>query len=139
MLSYFLELKRHRIKYKITGSLATRFNLCAQYDMHSNKGSARFGFRTENLNSVGAIVSSPSIFGELNSRQSFIIVPIIPLDGPDGHFKLEAKTSIELPEPEITVGMDLGGNAADNSGSVGMGIGGDVDLEIEELNMICLF
>jgi hypothetical protein len=65
-------------------------------------------------------------------------VPIIPLDGPDGHFKLEAKTSIELPEPEITVGMDLTGVSVDG-GCGGMGIGGDVDVEIEELNIIALF
>lgn len=124
---------------KISGSLATRFNLCAQYDVHSNRGSARFGFRTENMSSGGTMVSSPNIFGDSNRRQSFTIVPILPLDGPDGHLKLEAKTSIELPEPEITVGMDLGGNEVDSMGSVGMGIGGDVDVEIDELNIICLF
>jgi hypothetical protein len=119
---------------KLIGSLATRFNLCAQYDVHSNRGSARFGFRTENMNSVGTIVSS---FGG-SRRPGFTIIPIIPLDGPDGHFKLEAKTTIELPEPEITIGMDLSGVSVDND-SFGMGIGGDIDVEIDELNIICLF
>lgn len=123
----------------ITGSLATRFNLCANYDIQSNRGSARFGFRTENMNTVGTIISSPNGFGGLNRRQGFTVIPIIPLDGPEGHFKLEAKTNIELPEPEITVGMDLGGVSVDGGGSVGMGIGGDVDVEIDELNIICLF
>ena len=120
-----------------TGSLATRFNVCAQYDIQSNRGSARFGFRTENMNNVGAVVSSANIFGGLSRRQGFTIIPVIPLDGPDGHFMLEAKTTLELPEPEITVGMDLGGVSVDG-GSVGMGIGGDIDVEIDELNIICL-
>lgn len=124
------------VRYTI-GTQGTRFNLCAQYDIQSNRCSARFGFRTENTNTAGTIVSTPNIFGA-GRRQSFSIVPIIPLDGPDGHFKLEAKTSIELPEPEITVGMDLTGVSVDG-GYVGMGIGGDVDVEIEELNMIALF
>ena len=85
---------------------------------------------------MGTLVSSPGIFGGSGRRQSFIIVPIIPLDGPDGHFKLEAKTIIQLPEPEIIVGVDLGGVSVD-SGSVEMGVSGDVDVEIEELNIIC--
>ncbi|KAL3797857.1 hypothetical protein HJC23_006895 [Cyclotella cryptica] len=118
------------------GSLATRFNLSAQYDIQSNRGSARFGFRTENIDSVGTLVSSPGIFGGSGRRQCFTVVPIIPLDGPDGHFMLEAKTSIELPEPEIVVGVDLGGDSVDG-GSVEMGVGGDIDVEIEELNVIC--
>jgi hypothetical protein len=130
-------LVHHHHNHTYLASLGTRFNLCAQYDPQNNRGSARFGFRTESLNAVGTI-SSPGLFGGFSRRQGFTIVPIIPLDGPDGRFKLEAKTSIELPEPEITVGVDLAGVSVDG-GSVGMGIGGDVDVEIDELNVICHF
>jgi hypothetical protein len=68
--------------------------------------------------------------------QSFHLQPCSEEVG--GHFKLEAKTRFELPEPEITVGMDLSGVSVDG-GSVGMGIGGDIDVEIDELNVVCLF
>lgn len=85
---------------------------------------------------MGNLVSSPGIFGGSGRRQSFTIVPTIPLDGPDGHFKLEAKTIIELPEPEIVVGVELGGVPVDR-GPVEMGVCGDVDVEIDELNVIC--
>ncbi len=52
---------------------------------------------------------------------------------------MEVKTSIELPEPEIVVGMDLDRVSAGGSSSVAMGVGGDVDMEIEELNLIVDF
>ena len=74
----------------------------------------------------------------MSHRQVFTIIPVIPLDGADGHFKLEAKTNIELPEPEITVGMNLGGVLVEGN-TLGMGIGGNVDVDIDELNVICLF
>lgn len=124
------------------GSLATRFNLNAQYDIKTNRCSARFGFRTENMGTVGSFVSSRGVFGGMGGgggRQSFTIVPILPLDGRDGNVKLEVKTSIELPEPEIVVGMDLDRVSAGGSSSVAMGVGGDVDMEIEELNLIVDF
>lgn len=90
------------------------------------------------MGSVGSIISSPNMVQGMNRRQGFTIIPVIPLDGADGHFKLEAKTRVELPEPEITVGMTLGGVSVDGN-TVGMGIGGDVDVDIDELNVICLF
>ena len=105
--------------------------------MHTHRGSARLGFRTENMGTAGGYALVPGIFGGMG-RQSFSIVPILPLDGPDGHLKLEAKTSFELPDPELVVGMDLNGVSL-NGGSFGMGIGGDIDVEVEELNLIFSF
>lgn len=101
--------------------------------MKLQRGSARFGFRTENMNTVGNFAAS-GIFGGMG-RQCFTIIPMIPLDGPDGHLALEMKTNFELPDPEFVVGMDLDGVSVDG-GSVGMGMGGNIDVEVEELNLI---
>jgi len=68
-------------------------------------------------------------------RQGFTIVPTIPLDGHRGHMKLEARTYVDLPEPEFVVGMDMDGVSGDN-GSLGMGFGSDIDVDVEELSLV---
>ena len=108
------------------GSIGTRFNLCAAYDLTTQRGSARFGFRAENSAAVGSYQLMPG-------RKGFSIVPIIPMDS-DGRLLLEAKTHVDLPEPEFIIGTDFDGSA--DGGSLGMGIGGDIDVEIEEVNLI---
>ena len=71
------------------------------------------------------------------SRRGFSIVPIIPLDG-DGRLLLEAKTNIELPVPKFVILTDFNG-ASDDGQLVVMGIGGDVNVEVEEVNLIFSF
>jgi len=109
------------------GSMGTRFNVCAAYDLATQKGSARFGFRAENTDSIGSYRVMPG-------RKGFTIIPIIPLDS-DRRLQLEAKTNFDLPEPEFVIGTDFDG-ASGNGGSLGMGIGGDIDVEVEEVNLI---
>lgn len=116
-----------------TGSIATRFNLSATYDVSRGRGSARFGFRTENSNGGGNIETT-GLFGGMG-RQGVTIIPTIPLDGHRGHIKLEARTYIDLPEPEFVVGVDMDGGSAD-SASLGMGFGSDIDVDIEELSLM---
>ena len=109
-------------------SIGTRFNLGAVYDLTTYRGSVRFGFRAENTDAtIGTYQLMPG-------RKGFTIVPIIPLDV-DRRLLLEAKTNIEIPEPEFVIGTDFDGMSADSS-SVSMGMGGDVDVEIEEVNLI---
>ncbi|KAL7471775.1 hypothetical protein ACHAXS_012068 [Conticribra weissflogii] len=115
------------------GSLATRFNLCATYDMSQRRGSARFGFKTVNSNG-GGNVETLGVFGGIG-RQGFSIIPTIPLDGQKGHMILEAKTYVDVPQPEFVVGMDMDDGSNDR-GSFGMGFGGDIDVDIEELNLV---
>ncbi len=116
-----------------TGSLATRFNICATYDMSQRRGSARFGFKTVNSNG-GGNVETLGVFGGIG-RQGFSIIPTIPLDGQKGHMILEAKTYVDVPQPEFVVGMDMDDGSNDR-GSFGMGFGGDIDVDIEELNLV---
>jgi len=49
--------------------------------------------------------------------------------------KLEARTYVDLPEPEFVVGMDMDGVSGDN-GSLGMGFGSDIDVDVEELSLV---
>jgi len=117
------------------GSIGTRFNLSAAYDLTNRKGSARFGFRAENTDAVGSYRLMPG-------RKGFCIMPIIPLDG-DRRMLLEAKTNIDLPEPEFVIGTDFdgasSGGGGGGGGSLGMGIGGDINVEIEEVSLILSF
>jgi len=108
------------------GSIGTRFNLCAAYDMTTQRGSARFGFRTENSDAVGNYHIMPG-------RKGFSIAPVIPMDS-DGRCLLEAKTNFDLPEPEFVIGTDF--DVSSDGGSLGMGVGGDIDVEIDEVNLV---
>jgi hypothetical protein len=110
------------------GSTGTRFNLCATYDLRSQRGSARFGFRSENTDVAGR-------YQIITGRKGFCIIPIIPLDR-DGRLFLEAKTLIDLPQPEFVIGTDYGPGAIGSGESLGMGIGGDIDVDVKEVNVI---
>ena len=114
------------------GSVGTRFNLCAAYDLSSRRGSARFGFRSENAAaSVGGCRLTSS------GRRGFSVAPVVPLVR-DGRLLLEAKTNVDLPEPEFVIGTDFDGVSGDGR-SLEMGIGGDVEVEVEEVNLIFSF
>jgi len=62
----------------------------------------------------------------------------VPLDR-DGRLLLEAKTNVDLPEPEFVIGTDFDGVSSDDCRSLEMGIGGDVEVEVEEVNLIFSF
>lgn len=110
------------------GSTGTRFNLCTTYDLTSQRGSARFGFRSENIDVAGR-------YHIITGRKGFCIIPIIPLDR-DGRLFLEAKALVDLPQPEFVIGTDYGPGAIGSGQSLGMGIGGDVDVDVQEVNVI---
>ena len=112
------------------GTIGTRFKLSAAYDITNKRGSARFGFKAENTDAVGSYTQL------LPGRKGLSIVPIIPLDI-DRRFLLETKANVNLPEPEFVIGTDFDGTS--DGGLLGMGIGGDIDVEVEELNLICSF
>ena len=107
--------------------MGTRFNLCASFDLMTQRCSARFGFRAENTDAVGTYQIMPG-------RRGFSIVPIIPLDNEKRIF-LEAKTTVDLPEPEFVIGTDFDGRNGDASG-LEMGIGGEIGIDVEEINLI---
>ena len=109
------------------GAAMTRFNLCAAYDIHTKQGGVRLGVRTESLGAIGHVTTSP-----FSGSQRFTIVPVLPLDNED-RFKLELKTNIDVPNPELVFGMDLEGQGSS------VGIGGSVDVEVEELSLIASF
>ncbi len=115
-------------KFANTVGAATRFNLCAAYSIMQQSGGVRFGIRTENsVGAIGRVTSSP-----FNGNQRFSVIPVLKLDE-DDRFKVEVKTNIDVPNPELVLGMDLEGR----SGSVG--IAGSIDIEVEELNLIATF
>ena len=117
-----------------TGSIGTRFNLCAAYDITTHRTSARFGFRTENtLNTIGTYHMLPG-----GQRRGFTIIPIIPLDN-NRRLLLEAKTNIDLPEPEFVIGTADFDAISGDTGGLELGIGGDIDVDVEEVNLIFSF
>lgn len=64
-------------------------------------------------------------------KGGIVIVPIVPLDN-ERRWLLEAKTKIELPEPEFVIGTEDFAKS-----SFGLGIGGDdIDVEVKEVNLI---
>mmetsp|Transcript_26303 Transcript_26303/g.40472 ORF Transcript_26303/g.40472 Transcript_26303/m.40472 type:complete len:371 (+) Transcript_26303:98-1210(+) len=111
-----------------TVGAATRFNLCAAYSLMQKSGGVRFGIRTENnAGAIGRVTSSP-----FNGNQRFSVIPVLKLDEEE-RLKVEVKTNVDVPNPELVLGMDLEGR----SGSVG--IAGSIDIEVEELNLIANF
>ena len=77
----------------------------------------RIGFRTERLSPI-------------NVMEGFTLLKQIPLDGNDGHIKLEVRANFALPEPEIEYSTET------QRSLIGMG---DVQVGIEELNLLLDF
>ncbi|KAL9180735.1 hypothetical protein ACHAXT_011188 [Thalassiosira profunda] len=113
-----------------SGGMGTRLNLSGAYDIATGRGSARFGLRTESTNAIGSYQLMPG-------RKGFSVVPVVPLER-DGSVLIEAKTNVEIPDaPEFVIGTDFAGTSVDGT-SVGMGVGGDVTVDVEEVNLIFL-
>ena len=71
-------------------------------------------------------------------RRGFTIIPIIPLDN-DRRLLLEAKTNVDLPEPEFVIGSSDFDAISGDTGGLELGIGGDIDVDVEEVNLIFSF
>lgn len=61
---------------------------------------------------------------------------MVPLDG-SGRLLLEARTNIDLPMPEFVIGTNFNyGTSGGHEQPLEMGIGGDVEVDVEEVNLI---
>ncbi len=95
--------------------IATRLKFRAGIDTGTWRSYARLGFRTERLQ-------------PLNLKDGVTLRRRLPLDGTEGHAKLEVRANLCLPEPEIEYSTD--------KKRLIMGTG-DIQLSIDELNL-CL-
>lgn len=94
--------------------LVTRLRLRAAVDLGTMKAYARLGFRTERLSPINVV-------------EGFTLRKRLPLDGNDGHVKLEVKANFAFPEPEIEYSTEH------HRSFVGMG---DIEVNIDELNLL---
>ncbi|TFJ81616.1 hypothetical protein NSK_006867 [Nannochloropsis salina CCMP1776] len=95
--------------------IATRLKFRAGIDTGTWRSYARLGFRTERIQ-------------PLNLKDGVTLRRRLPLDGTEGHAKLEVRANLCLPEPEIEYSTD--------KKRLIMGTG-DILLSIDELNL-CL-
>lgn len=118
-----------------TANLAANLRFRAALDIATGRVSARFGFRTEqNTNSRNIV-------------DGIDLVKRVPLDGSEGHAKLEVKLRVAFPQPDIqldggkkadrgTAGQSASLKPDKSSGNdvyVGMG---DLEIDVEELNLL---
>lgn len=94
--------------------LVTRLRLRAAVDLGTMKAYARFGFRTERLSPINVV-------------EGFTMMKRLPLDGNNGHVKLEVKANFAFPEPEIEYSTE------NHRSFIGMG---DIEINIDELNLL---
>jgi len=94
--------------------LVTRLRMRAAVDLGTMKAYARLGFRTERLSPINVV-------------EGFTLTKRLPLDGNDGHVKLEVKANFAFPEPEIEYSTE------NHRSFVGMG---DIEVNIDELNLL---
>jgi hypothetical protein len=94
--------------------LVTRLRFRAAVDLSTWKAYARVGFRTERLSPI-------------NVMEGFTLQKQVPLDGPEGHVKLQVKANFRLPEPEVEYSTET------HRSLIGMG---DIQVNIEELNLL---
>jgi hypothetical protein len=94
--------------------LVTRLRLRAAVDLGTMKAYARLGFRTERLSPINVV-------------EGFTMMKRLPLDGNNGHVKLEVKANFAFPEPEIEYSTE------NHRSFVGMG---DIEINIDELNLL---
>lgn len=109
--------KSWQLSMRPVEDLVTRLRLRAAVDWQTWKGYVRIGFRTERLSPI-------------NVMEGFTLLKQIPLDGNDGHIKLEVRANFALPEPEIEYSTET------QRSLIGMG---DVQVGIEELNLLLDF
>ncbi|CAM9161279.1 unnamed protein product [Pylaiella littoralis] len=105
------------LKVMDSEDVATRLKFRAAINTRDWTAYAKFGFRTERI--------SP-----LNIKDGFQLAKKFPLDGNNGHAKLEVVTKLALPEPELQFSTN-----GDTSKGVVIGMG-DVNIGIEEFNLL---
>ena len=110
-------------------NLAATLRLRGALDLMSGRTSARLGFRTEQAS------------GNINIVEGVDLVKKLPLDGADGHAKLEVKLRVAFPQPEMSANRESRASADDRGDEipksdvyVGMG---DLEVDVDELNL-CL-
>jgi len=91
-----------------------RIKFRAGLDLSSWRSYARCGFRTERVTPV-------------NVQEGFSIRRKVPLDGSNGHAKLEVRTTMRLPDPEVEFSSD--------KKHFFLGTG-DVQVSLDELNLM---
>lgn len=108
-------------------NLAATLRLRGALDLTTGKTSARLGFRTEQGQ------------GAINIVEGVDLVKRLPLDGADGHAKLEVKLRVAFPQPELTANREARDDAAsDDSPKSDVYVGmGDLEVDVDELNL-CL-
>ena len=95
----------------------TRLRLRASVDIKTLDVTCRLGFRTERGDT-------------LDLPRGFRFTRSVPLDGRDGHAKVEVKANVCVPEPEVEWGT---GGERERGQVVGMG---DVEVGVEEINFL---
>mmetsp|Transcript_15603 Transcript_15603/g.47175 ORF Transcript_15603/g.47175 Transcript_15603/m.47175 type:complete len:237 (-) Transcript_15603:144-854(-) len=103
------------------GNLAANLRFRAAIDVATGKMSARFGFRTEQNG------------GGINVVDGVDVVKKVPLDGADGHAKLELKVRVAFPQPDLAYDAD---SVRDDQSQVFVGMG-DLEVDVDEVNL-CL-
>mmetsp|Transcript_23435 Transcript_23435/g.30429 ORF Transcript_23435/g.30429 Transcript_23435/m.30429 type:complete len:264 (+) Transcript_23435:14-805(+) len=134
------ELQLHKnwiFNFGPNSPLCANLRLRAAIDVATGQMSARFGFRTEQ--SANAI----------NIVDGIDLVKNLPLDGPDGHAKLQVKLRLAFPQPDISLdkgysnqqqngGVSLAGSSSSSNNEQGVFLGmGDLELDLDEVNL-CL-
>ncbi|KAJ1459428.1 hypothetical protein M885DRAFT_511387 [Pelagophyceae sp. CCMP2097] len=123
-----LQLHKNWI-FSMGANLAANLRLKGVIDLATGKMSGRFGFRTEHN-------ASP-----LNIVDGIELIKKLPLDGHDGHAKLELKLRVAFPQPEVRAerlpgAHDSGAEPAVAHEQLYVGMG-DLQIDLDELNL-CL-
>jgi hypothetical protein len=107
-------------------NLAATLRLRGALDLTTGKTSARLGFRTEQGQ------------GAINIVEGVDLVKRLPLDGADGHAKLEVKLRVAFPQPELSANREARDASLDDAPKSDVYVGmGDLEVDVDELNL-CL-
>lgn len=105
------------LKFDENSDLVAKLRFRAAVDTTTGQTQAKFGWRFEKLEPI-------------NVREGIPWRQKLPLDGPDGHVKLELRAKLALPEPDIEY-------STSETGEQRMVVGmGDVDVRVQELNLL---
>jgi len=109
--------KKWMLKIDEASDLIAKLTFRAALDTSTGATYAKFGWRFEKLEPI-------------NVREGIPWRQKLPLDGPDGHVKLEVRAKFALPEPDIEYS-----STKDSEGSMIVGMG-DVEVRVQELNLL---
>ena len=118
-----------------SGGGGARLDLRASCDLATGRPGVRVGFRNEPFPLATAGSYRASFLPD--GRRGFVLAPAWPLDS-EGRTYLEAKARVDLPAPEFVVGGDFDGGPP-MAGGMGVGVDGEVDVDVEEVSLIFCF